>query len=148
MTKDGMKDFVDTVFGGGVTSISGSHGFSWITSAGIAATVIGGAALVAGGVMAGFAEHENSQVNSLVKKYDGRKNREYLDHADNRKTYAKTADILFGAGGALAALGIVAIVVDRFVVQPNSEDLYRSQNDHFQFFVGGDSVGFSTSWQF
>lgn len=73
--------------------------------AGYALLGVGGAGLAAGGVLAGLALQ---RANRLEQQHTFE---ERSDTADQGRTMALTADILFGVGGALAAAGLVMVIV-------------------------------------
>lgn len=80
--------------------------------AGYALLGTGGAALAAGGVLAGLALQ---RANALEGQHTYEERR---DTADQGRAMALTADILFGVGGAVAAAGLVMVIVSLPKKQP------------------------------
>lgn len=148
-TTDGMQDFVNTVFMGGLyQKIEGGRTLGWVTNTGIVTSTLGAAALIAGGVLGGLTYHEDSEFKRLQNYIDERANDNHLKHAQKRDTYKKYADILYGAGGGVLAIGLVLVLVDQLYLQPHSSDIYRAELPNLLLNVDHDATNVGLSWTF
>lgn len=68
--------------------------------------------------------------------------------AHKRDTYKTVADVSFGVGGGLAAIGLGLVLLDKLYLEPNSQNLYRAEGVKFQFDVHNDGVQAGLTWQF
>ncbi len=147
-TEIGMQDFVNSLFAGGIYhEIAGGHGLDWIMTTGIATTSVGVASLITGAVLGGLAKHENDEFRKLEKRIDARTSGSHLSHADKRDKYKIAADITFGIGGGLSAIGIGLIMFDLFYIQKNSDDIYANR-PQLQFNVDRDGANVGLTWNF
>jgi tetratricopeptide (TPR) repeat protein len=121
---------------------------------------LGGATLVGGVAMGALALTEQTATNEAGSLA------EYNEHNDLGSTYALTADILFGAGGALAIGGIVALVIhavrsrnaadeadDPNTPYPDQETTDEEADDRatsmiFSPYLGQNGLGFTLGGRF
>lgn len=149
-TPQGMKEFASVVFHGGQLASGeiAESKLSPVSWSGIAVGSIGVATLIVGIVFGVLAKNENDEFQRLEKIYDDRKSGTYLDHAHKRDTYKTVADVSFGVGGGMAAIGLGLVLLDKLYLEPNSQNLYRAEGVKFQFDVHNDGVQAGLSWQF
>jgi hypothetical protein len=145
-----MKEFASVVFHGGQLASGeiAESKLSPVSWSGIAVGSVGVATLIVGIVFGVLAKNENDEFQRLEKIYDDRKSGTYLDHAHKRDTYKTVADVSFGVGGGMAAIGLGLVLLDKLYLEPNSQNLYRAEGVKFQFDVHNDGVQAGLSWQF
>ena len=147
-TPSGMKTFASAVFNGELfqSEIAPDSFFSPTSWAGIGIGSAGLVSLIVGAVYGGLTVKENDKFREL--ELNDRQSEDYLDHAHKRDKYKLITDITLGVGAGLVVVGAGLILLDKFYLEPNSDNLYRADGMQFQFDIRPDGAQAGFSWTF